>query len=41
MGSRMSETTRITTLDNGLRVATETMASVKTASGRSSAITRA
>ena len=28
----MSETTRITTLDNGLRVATESMASVKTAS---------
>jgi predicted Zn-dependent peptidase len=28
----MSETTRITTLDNGLRVATETMASVQTAS---------
>ena len=31
-GDRMSETTRITTLDSGLRVATETMASVQTAS---------
>jgi predicted Zn-dependent peptidase len=28
----MSETTRITTLDNGLRIATETMANVQTAS---------